>query len=135
VGPGAACRDPTNRYTTSRTVARNASLPGSTHDAAAFTDTPVSQIIKASGGAIADKGYQGHVAATPRKTPPKGELSKHDKECNAEISALRAPIERVVAHFKNWKILHTDYRRPYRTYRDAYDATRALFFFSMTWDF
>lgn len=110
-------------------------LPGKTHDAAAFTETPVAEIAQNSGGAIADKGYQGHVEATPRKTPPGGELGKRDKESNAEISALRAPIERVIAHFKSWKILHTDYRRPYRTYHDAYDAARGLFFFSITWDF
>lgn len=110
-------------------------LPGKTHDAAAFTETPVAEIVSNSGGAIADKGYQGHVEATPRKKPKGGELSKRDKECNAEISALRAPIERLVAHFKNWKILHTDYRRPHNTYRDAYDAARGLFFFSITWGF
>ena len=27
----------------------------------------------------------------------------------------------------------TDYRRPYRTYLDAFDAARGLFFFSITW--
>jgi hypothetical protein len=110
-------------------------LPGKTHDATAFTETPVAEIIRNSGGGIGDKGYQGHVDARPRKTPPGGELSKRDKENNAAISALRAPIERVIAHFKSWRIFHTDYRRPYRTYRDAYDAARGLFFFSITWGF
>ena len=75
-------------------------LPGKTHDAKAFTDTPVADIVAHSGGAIGDKGYQGHVDATPRKKPPGGQLSKSDHESNAEISALRAPIERVIAHFK-----------------------------------
>jgi hypothetical protein len=110
-------------------------LPGKTHDALAFTETPVEQIVRESGGAIADKGYQGHVDATPRKTPRGGQLDERDKECNAEISALRAPIERVIAHFKSWRILHTDYRRPYHTYREAYNATRGLFFFSISWGF
>jgi len=110
-------------------------LPGKTHDAAAFTETPVAEIIRHSGGAIGDKGYQGHIDATPRKKPKGGELGKRDKECNAEISALRAPIERVIAHFKSWRILHTDYRRPYSTYCDAYDAARGLFFFSITWGY
>jgi len=27
------------------------------------------------------------------------------------------------------------YRRPYSTYHDAFDAARALFFFSITWGF
>ena len=64
-----------------------------------------------------------------------GELSKTDNKSNAEISALRAPVERLVAHFKSWRIFHTDYRRPYATYQEAYDATRALFFFSIIWGF
>ena len=110
-------------------------LPGKTHDAAAFTETPTEEIVQNSGGAIADKAYQGHIDATPRKTPPRGELSKNDKKSNAEISGLRAPVERMVAHFKNWKIFLTDYRRPYNTYRDAFDAARGLFFFSITWGF
>jgi hypothetical protein len=107
-------------------------LPGKTHDATAFTETPVAEIVRNSGGGIGDKGYQGCGMATPRKTPPGGELGKRDKENNAEVSALRAPIERLVAHFKSWRMFHTDYRRPYMTYRDAFDATRGLFFFSIT---
>jgi len=110
-------------------------LPGRTHDAAAFTETPVADIVQHSGGGIADKGYQGCGLITPRKTPPGGELSRGDKENNAVISALRAPVEMLIAHFKSWRILHTDYRRPYHTYRDAYDAARGLFFFSITWGF
>jgi hypothetical protein len=108
-------------------------LPGNTHDKTAFEETPAAEIVHNSGGGIGDKGYQGTDLATPRKKPKSGELSKRDKENNAVLSALRAPIERVVAHFKNWKILHTDYRRPYSTYRETYDATRGLFFFSITW--
>jgi hypothetical protein len=110
-------------------------LPGCTHDAKAFTTTPVAKIVEKSGGGIGDKGYQGCGIVTPRKRPRGGELSKGDKENNAVISALRAPVERLVAHFKAWRIFHTDYRRPYRTYRDAYDAARGLFFFSITWGF
>lgn len=110
-------------------------LPGCTHDAKAFITTPVAEIVGKSGGGIGDKGYQGCDLITPRKTPPGGELSKGDKANNAVISKLRAPVERLVAHFKSWRIFHTDYRRPYRTYCDAYDAARGLFFFSITWGF
>ncbi len=113
-------------------------LPGRTHDAKAFTTTPVVEIVRNSGGAIADKGYQGcdqecqeYTVITPRKTPPGGELSKGDKKNNAVISGLRTPVERLIAHFKSWRIFHTDYRRPYRTYRDAFDAARALSSFQL----
>lgn len=110
-------------------------LDGSVHDATAYEETAVKKIVESSGGGIADKGYQGTGLVTPRKKPKGGELSKKDKECNAEISALRAPIERVISHFKSWRIFHTDYRRPYSTHPYAYDAARALFFFSLTWGF
>lgn len=110
-------------------------LPGKTHDAKAFAETPVAEIVKASGGGVGDKGYQGTGLATPVKKPRKGELSPMQKKCNQRQSRMRAPIERVVAHFKSWRMFHTDYRRPYSTYRDSYDAGRALFFFSRIWGF
>lgn len=66
-------------------------LPGKTHDATAYDETPVADIVANSGGGIADKGYQGRDMVTPRKTPRGGELSKTDKESNTEISALRSP--------------------------------------------
>jgi hypothetical protein len=108
-------------------------LPGRTHDAKAFVETRVAEIVSNSGGAIGDKGYQGcEGVATPRKKPPGGELSVRDKEENKNVSSLRAPVERLVAHFKAWRIFHSDYRRPYGTHRQAYDAGRGLFFFSIT---
>lgn len=110
-------------------------LNGGVHDATAYEETAAKKIVESSGGGIADKGYQGTGLITPRKKPKGGELSKKDKECNQEISALRAPVERVIAHFKAWRIFHTDYRRPYSTYRDSYDAARGLFFFSLIWGF
>jgi len=110
-------------------------LDGHVHDATAYEETAVKKIVESSGGGIADKGYQGTGLITPRKKPKGGELSKKDKQCNAEISALRAPVERVIAHFKSWRIFYTDYRRPYSTHRDAYDAARGLFFFSLTYGF
>lgn len=111
-------------------------LDGSTHDAKAFKETPVANIIEKSGGCFGDKGYQGcGDIITPRKKPRGGELSKGDKKNNAVISAHRAPVERTFAHFKSWRIFHTDYRRAYRTYKEAFAAARALFFFSVTWSF
>jgi hypothetical protein len=111
-------------------------LPGNTHDARAFVDTPVADIVRASNGGIGDKGYQGCDAmATPRKRPPRGELSQRDKQCNSEHAALRAPIERLIANLKAWRILHTDFRRPRNAYLATFKATRALFFFATNWGY
>jgi len=110
-------------------------LPGKTHDAKAFKETGAADILKEAGGGFGDKGYQGTGLVTPKKKPKGGELTLSDKEYNSQISSFRAPVERLVGHFKNWKMFHTDYRRPYSTYHDAFDAARALFFFSITWGF
>jgi hypothetical protein len=109
-------------------------LPGKTHDARAFRETGAAGILKAAGGGFGDKGYQGLDLVTPKK-PKGGELTLSDRDYNSQVSSFRAPVGRLVAHFKNWKIFHTDYRRPYETYIDAFDAARALFFFSITWGF
>jgi hypothetical protein len=111
----------------------SAPLPGKTHDARAFRESGAADILKEAGGGFGDKGYQGTGLVTPKKKPQGGELTLSDKEYNSQISSFRAPVERLVGHFKNWKIFHTDYRRPYHTYHDAFDAARSLFFFSVTW--
>jgi hypothetical protein len=110
-------------------------LPGKTHDAKAFKETRAADIVRESGGGFGDKGYQGSSLVTPKKKPKGGELTMSDKEYNSQIASFWAPVERLVAHFKNWKIFHTDYRRPYSTYDDAFDAARGLFFFSITWGY
>jgi DDE superfamily endonuclease len=110
-------------------------LPGKTNDITAFRETPVEEIVKNSGGGIGDKGYQGSGMVTPKKKPKGGELTESDKDYNAQVSSLRAPVERLVAHFKLWRVFHTDYRRPHDTYREAFDAARGLYFFSITWGF
>ena len=97
-------------------------LPGGTHDVTAFKNSPVAEIVNNSGGGIADKGYIGSVMVTPMRKPRRGEFSAGDKAYNRQVSSLRAPVEQFIAHFKSWRILHTDYRRPYETYHDAYDA-------------
>jgi hypothetical protein len=110
-------------------------LPGKTHDMAAFRETSAEEIVGSSSGGIGDKGYQGSGMITPKKKPKGGSLTESDKEYNAQVSSLRAPVERFVAHFKSWRIFHSDYRRPYETYRDAYNAARGLYFFSIEWGF
>jgi hypothetical protein len=110
-------------------------LPGSTHDKKAFDETATAAIISKALAGIGDKGYQGADLITPTKKPKGRKLSEGEKVANAAISSLRAPVERLVSHFKSWRILHTDYRRPYATYRQTYNAARALFFFSIKWGF
>jgi hypothetical protein len=69
---------------------------------------------------------------TPIKKPQCRELLEWEKKFNADVSRLRAPVERAIAHIKSWRILHTDYRRPLRTYVTSFKAAIGLYFFKLT---
>lgn len=56
---------------------------------------------------IADTAYS---ATTPiRKTPERDRLD-WEKKFNYDISSVRTPVEQVIVHLKNWKILSHGYR-------------------------
>ena len=82
----------------------------------------VKEILDLAGSVIADKGFQGSGYVTPTKKPQDRELYTREHEYNNQVSSIRAPIERAVAHLKTWKILFTDYRRPLNTFLDSFRA-------------
>jgi hypothetical protein len=105
-------------------------LPGSTHDAKAIHETGLSELL-GDDNAIGDKGYIGTGIITPYRKPAGGELLDWQKEFNTEVNKIRYVIERSISHFKTWRCMHTDYRRPERTYATAFTAVRALHFFKL----
>jgi len=44
------------------------------------------------------------------------------------INRVRYLIERVIANLKTWRVLHTDYRRPYGTFETTIQAVTGLVF-------
>jgi hypothetical protein len=38
-------------------------------------------------------------------------------------------IEQVISHFKNWKIMSSDYRRPFKTFAVTISAVAGLHFY------
>ena len=105
-------------------------LPGSTHDAKAIKETGVLDLIDPT-NCFGDKGYIGVGLVTPFRKPAKGELLDWQKEFNTFINERRWIVEREIANFKTWRIMHTDYRRPRHTYPTAFRAVRALHFFKL----
>jgi len=105
-------------------------LPGSTHDAKAIHATGLSELL-GDDNAIGDKGYIGTGILTPYRKPAGGELLDWQKEFNTTVNKIRYVIERSISQFKTWRCMHTDYRRPARTYATAFDAVRALHFFKL----
>lgn len=108
-------------------------MPGRTHDAKAVRDTGTLDLLDPD-NTIADKGYLGTGVLTPYRTPPGGQLLPWQKEFNKTINQLRYVVERAIANYKTWRIMHTDYRRPEHTYPAAFRAVRALHFFKLSFE-
>ena len=49
-------------------------------------------------------------------------------EFNKQVNKIRSMIERVIANFKTWRIVHTDYRRPIDTFATTISAVIGLHF-------
>jgi len=86
-----------------------------------------SRPTRATGSAIKD------TSATTCSRPSgslKGELLDWQKEFNKQIDQIRYVIEQVIANFKTWRIMHTDYRRPLATFPETISAVVALHFYA-----
>ncbi len=105
--------------------------PGCDHDMKKL-EGEVKEILDLAGAVIADKGFQGSGYVTPAKKPQDRELYMREHEYNNQVSSIRAPIERAVAHLKTWKVLFTDYRRPLNTFLDSFRAAIGLYFFELS---
>ena len=92
-------------------------LPGSVHDAKAIKESGFLAALD-SQSHIGDKGYIGLGMITPVKKPAHGELTDSDRRNNTIINRVHYLIERVIANLKTWRVLHTDYRRPYNNLRN-----------------
>src|SRR6266702_8498276 len=87
--------------------------------------TPAARITppRTSTGATPRNCHAGHRHAHSRdfriltiRKPEGGELLDWQKEFNKQINKIRYVIEQVIANFKTWRIMHTDYRRPLATF-------------------
>jgi hypothetical protein len=80
---------------------------------------------------IGDKGYVGLDMLTPIKKPAHRQLLEWEKNHNTQINKVRYVIEQTIAHFKTWRILHTDYRRPLKTFNETISTVIALHFYKL----
>ena len=80
---------------------------------------------------MGDKGYVGNDMLTPIKKPTYRGLLDWEKEFNSRINKVRYVIEQAIANFKTWRILHTDYRRPFATFATTISAAIGLHFYAL----
>jgi hypothetical protein len=104
-------------------------MDGRRHDSYCFGETGVAPKL-ASGNWIGDKGYVGNDMITPIKKPKHRDLLDWEKEFNTQVNKIRWVIEQVIANFKTWRIMHTDYRRPIDTFKETISTVIALHFYA-----
>jgi hypothetical protein len=107
---------------------------GARHDAHAFEASGLKDLI-AGMDAAADLGYIGvdGIVIVPFRTPPGGKLDDSKTAFNTGLSAIRAGVERAVAHLKTWRMLSEEggrFRPPVAKFESTLTAIIGLFFFS-----
>ncbi len=78
---------------------------------------------------MGDKGYIGKGMVTPIRKPECRDLLDWEKEFSTQVNKIRYMIEQVIANFKTWGIMHTDYRRPIGTFDTTISAVVGLHFY------
>lgn len=106
-------------------------IDGSRHDTYCLGDSEALVMLD-PGNWVGDKGYIGNNMITPIRKPKGRDLLDWEKEFNTQINKIRWVIEQVIANFKTWRIMHTDYRRPIKTFGTTISTVVALHFYTMT---
>lgn len=96
-----------------------AKSPGRVHDFKLFKYSRVR--LKHQTLCLADKGYQGLEtlqpnSCIPKRKPPKGKLSKVDKQCNQALARVRISVEHQIRLLKVFRILKGAYRNRRRRF-------------------
>lgn len=105
-------------------------VDGCRHDSFALNESGVLITLDPSQW-IGDKGYVGNGMLTPIKKPECRELLDWEREFNSQVNKLRYVVEQVIANLKTWRIFHTDYRRPLKTFKETISTVIALHFYKI----
>lgn len=104
-------------------------VAGSRHDSYCFGESGVLLALDPCKW-VGDKGYVGNDMITPIRKPEHRGLLDWEKEFNRQVNKIRYVIEQVIANFKTWRIMHTDYRRPISTFASTISTVVALHFYA-----
>ncbi|MGO9079002.1 MAG: transposase family protein [Streptosporangiaceae bacterium] len=104
-------------------------IPGSRHDNHCLGESGAIVTLDPRNW-VGDKGYVGNNMITHFKKPAGGKLLDWQKDFNTQVNKIRYVIEQVIANFKTWRIMHTDYRRPLATFPETISAVVALHFYA-----
>ncbi len=119
-----------------RILAISDTYEGKRHDKRIFEEDPLFLKIPPNSTGMGDSAYQGvkHPflrMVVPKKSPPKGELSKEEKNVNKSISSIRVRSEHPISYLKHFNILSHRFRndlkhshQPFLTISAIYNFTR-----------
>ena len=102
-------------------------VDGRRHDSFCLQESGV-LLTGGPGSFIGDKGYVGNNMITPIRKPECRNLLDWENKFNTQVNKIRYVIEQVIANFKTWRIMHTDYRRPIETFATTISAVVGLHF-------
>lgn len=95
-----------------RIVAVSRAFPGKTHDQEVYDRTRV--VCPRGVPRTGDTAYVGTGLCTPKRRPPKGELTARQKAGNRRVSRRRIVVEHGIGKMKVWRIAAERYRNPRR---------------------
>jgi len=95
-----------------RIAAVSATFPGSVHDKKVFDRTRV--VIPEGATGYGDTGYLGAGLRTPRRKPPKGELTARQRAGNRRVGRKRIAVEHGIGKLKVWRVAAERWRNPRR---------------------
>jgi DDE superfamily endonuclease/Helix-turn-helix of DDE superfamily endonuclease len=105
-------------------------VEGSRHDMYCIDESGVLSGVTPSSW-LADKGYVGSGMITPIRKPSHRDLLDWERKYNTAVNRIRYVVERAIANFKTWRIMHSDYRRPLRTFSQTISIVVGLYFYRM----
>jgi DDE superfamily endonuclease/Helix-turn-helix of DDE superfamily endonuclease len=105
-------------------------VDGRRHDSYCLDESGILDLLDPK-KTMGDKGYVGKSMITPIKKLRYRELLEWEKEFNTQVNKIRYMIERTIANFKTWRIMHTDFRRPLDKFEETISATVGLHFYRM----
>ena len=85
--------------------------PGAMHDVRSFVECGLQRLL-ADRPVLADLGFLGCGVQTPLRKPPGGKLCELEGANNRAHASARAPVERTIALFKQWRVVGSGYRGP-----------------------
>jgi hypothetical protein len=99
--------------------------PGAMHDARSFALCGLDRAL-ADRSVLADLGFLGCGVQTPLRKPPGGVLCELERANNRAHASARAPVERTIALFKQWRVVGSGYRGPLARFPKVIQTVVAL---------